>query len=86
MIAALMIVGGLAMLLIAAIPPAWAPIGRAVHAMNTALAPLAVRPFAALFHKTEDEVQASLVHAARFTFGFLGVVLILGAATYASTT
>lgn len=79
-----MIIVGVAMLLVAVIPQTWEPLGRIVLAVNTALAPLAVRPFAQLFHKEEDEVQLFLVKAARVVFGFLGVMGIMGAATYAS--
>lgn len=83
-ITAAMIGVGLMVLIVVVIPQTWAPIGRTVRAVNTA-APLAVRPSPTKLEKSEDEVQDFPVHAARAVFGFLGVMLILGAATYAST-
>lgn len=84
MLAAAMIVVGLALLFTAAIPQTWAPVGRAVLAVNTAL-PFGVRAIADAFHQDEAEVQEQLVKVARVVFGFLGVMLILGAATYGAT-
>lgn len=79
-----MIVVGLAMLLVASIPQTWAPIGRTVRAVNTAL-PFGPKLLAEVWEKDEAEVQDDLVKAARVVFGLLGVLLILGAAIYGGT-
>jgi len=85
MIAAAMIVVGLALLLAAIIPQAWEPLGRIVLTVNTVFAAFGARVFAQLLRKDEDDVQQFLVKAARVVLGALGVMLILSAATYAST-